>query len=130
MKKQLTREEILNKWLIFKLRRLSLQWPERYEAIKRVKIKVEIGTFKNGKTKYKVMGFCQHCGWITDLKDIEIDHIKEVIPLQGFVNLQEYINSLFCSVDNLQALCSGCHQIKTNKNREKRNKLKKKLAKK
>jgi len=131
MKKKLTREEILNKWLIFKLRRLSLQWPERYEAIKRVKIKVEIGFFKNGKPKYKVMGFCESCGWITNLKDIQIDHKIPVVKLSGFTNLQDYINSLFCSVDNLNGLCSDCHQTKSQKENEQRLKnKKKKLAKK
>ncbi len=55
---------------------------------------------------------CQQ--WHQD-KNIQVDHINEVVDIQaGFVDWNTFIERLYCSKDNLQVLCKPCHQIKTN----------------
>jgi hypothetical protein len=72
---------------------------------------------------------CAMCGKMfldrKGAKDIAVDHREPVVPLdRPLSDLSEYINRLFCSVDNLQILCNykglrngtnSCHKIKTAK---------------
>lgn len=47
---------------------------------------------------------------------IQIDHIDPIIKLEHWEwNWHEYIERLFCDIDNLQAICSACHSPKTKK---------------
>ena len=50
-----------------------------------------------------------------------MDHINPVVcPKEGFVDWDVFIKRLFCEKDNLQVLCSGCHDKKTLKERKSR----------
>ena len=51
---------------------------------------------------------CAHCRKMLDMRSVEFDHKKEVY--KGGRSL----------VNNLQALCSDCHKIKTHNNRLKK----------
>lgn len=42
-----------------------------------------------------------------------VDHIKPVGTLTEFSDLPAFVLGLFCEVDNLQAMCSTCHDAKT-----------------
>ena len=33
-------------------------------------------------------------------------------PAVGFTNWHDYVENMFCEVDNLQVLCLACHKIK------------------
>lgn len=91
----------LKSWLIPKLRRLSYQWPPKNEAKKRARV---------ARGKYK----CAGCGGVFGPKEIQMDHIKPVVdPKIGFEDFGKYVESLFCSIENYQALCTLCHQKKT-----------------
>lgn len=87
-------------WLREKLRRLSYQWPPRTHAKNLAKI---------DRGKYR----CACCKNIFGLKDISLDHIDPVIGPEGFINIQTYIERLFCPANGFQVLCSGCHDQKT-----------------
>jgi len=58
-------------------------------------------------------------------KDVNVDHVKPVVdPKVGFTTWDDFILNLFCTKDNLQVLCSKCHDIKTkmeNNSRKKTN---------
>lgn len=69
---------------------------------------------------------CIKCGELFRDKEIEVDHIKEVgqFKVEGklrntkygdcrVTNWQEWMDNLFCSLDNFQPLCIECHQRKT-----------------
>lgn len=70
---------------------------------------------------------CASCGKQFMRKDVAVDHVDPVIPLdKEFDNWDEFINRLFCSKENLQVLCSykikdkgkhggelSCHHKKT-----------------
>jgi hypothetical protein len=47
-------------------------------------------------------------------KNIMVDHCNPVVdPTTGFVDWNQFIENLFCEQDNLQAICSACHDLKT-----------------
>jgi 5-methylcytosine-specific restriction endonuclease McrA len=47
-------------------------------------------------------------------KNVHVDHIAPIIdPTEGFVSYDKLIERMFCEQDNLQVLCTECHDIKT-----------------
>ena len=51
----------------------------------------------------------------------KIDHIIPVVDTStGFIDWNTYINRLFCVADNLQVLCSSCHEKKTKEEKKER----------
>ena len=54
-------------------------------------------------------------------KNIMVDHVNPVVdPKTGFVDWNQFIENLFCETDNLQAICSDCHDVKTKTERASR----------
>jgi len=83
------------------LRRASLRWFARSECIKRAR--VERGLYK-----------CAMCEGLFKQREIHVDHIKPVVSLRdGFTNWDTFINRLLCRPEELQALCTVCHEQKT-----------------
>lgn len=94
-------ETKLRHWLINKLRRISYQWPERKEAIKKARI---------ARGKYK----CSSCEGTFGPKQIQLDHILPVVdPHVGFHDWNSYIDRLFCGTAGFQVLCKPCHSAKS-----------------
>lgn len=51
----------------------------------------------------------------TRKNNIHVDHIAPIIdPATGFTTWDDCIERMFCETDNLQVLCTSCHDIKTN----------------
>jgi 5-methylcytosine-specific restriction endonuclease McrA len=106
----------LEQWLIPKLRRISISWPEMQKARDRVKVYMAVGKFKNGNPDIRRFFLCQgkDCGRLCKEGEGAIDHIKPVVDEKtGYVNLDTYIRSLLCDSSNLQYLCNDCHSLKT-----------------
>lgn len=83
------------------LRRASLRWPPRNEALKRARV---------DRGKYK----CAVCEKHFKKEEIHIDHILPIInPALGFVGWDDFIDKLFCDVDSFQILCKLDHEVKT-----------------
>lgn len=123
----------LYSFLLPKLRRLTIQWPGRQEVFKRARVEVDDGFFKNGNPKTVVRFKCEKCGKLVTADQLEIDHIDPVSNFAKWGSWDAYLNALFCTSDKLQALCSDCHQVKTNAENlervEKRKKVKKNIDK-
>lgn len=50
----------------------------------------------------------------TSKKNIHVDHINPVVPVQeGFTTWDDCIEGMFSELDNLQLLCSKCHEEKS-----------------
>ncbi len=58
-------------------------------------------------------------------KFVQVDHIKPVVSEMGFVDWNQFVENLFCEEDNLQVICSTCHDIKSQQERAQRSKNKK-----
>ena len=100
-------EKDKQKIVIANLRKASQYWTPINMCRKHAKV---------GIKRYQ----CSICGAIVE--KVAIDHIRAVVPIDGIASWDEFINNLFCDVDNLQALCKDCHDIKT----KEENKLRKK----
>lgn len=99
-------------FIMSSLRRTSMRsWGPISQALKNAR--VDRGEYK-----------CQSCGNIvpTSVKDengrrvknIHVDHIVPVIdPEKGFVSWDDVVKRLFSETDNLAAICTDCHKIKT-----------------
>ena len=106
----------LEQWLIPRLRRISMHWPEMQKARDRVKVYIQVGTYKNGNPEMRRFFLCQtpDCGCLCKEGEGAIDHIRPVVDEKtGYVNLDNYIRSLLCDSSNLQFLCNDCHSLKT-----------------
>lgn len=58
----------------------------------------------------------------------EVDHKEPVIPYDKLyyeVNLEEWVDRLYCDINNLACLCTSCHKEKTSKEATIRSKYKK-----
>lgn len=83
------------------LRRASLKWPDRNEAIKNARV---------SRGMYK----CSHCKKESfGPKDGNLDHIQPVQPIGVEIDLITWIYRLLCDVSNWQWLCKNCHDNKT-----------------
>jgi len=71
------------------------------------------GPLKRQKFEYQ----CNECkNWFPD-KKINVDHICPAGSLNSAQDLPDFIERLFCEVDNLQVLCETCHNKKTKSER-------------
>lgn len=67
------------------------------------------GPNKRQKFEYK----CNECKqWFPD-KYINVDHIIPAGSLNCAADLPGFVERLFCEEDNLQVLCTSCHDKKT-----------------
>lgn len=82
------------------LRRASLRWEPRNEAMK--KARIERGMYK-----------CAVCANIFHRKEIQLDHKIPVVGLEGFAGFDDYISRLFCEEDGFQVICETCHTAKS-----------------
>lgn len=104
-------------FIISLLRKGTYKWRPRNEALKLAKVGQDGRAFL-----YK----CSHCGGIFKRKEIQIDHIDPVVDLdKGFTTWDEYIARMFCDISGFQILCTGCHDMKTQLEREYRKDIKK-----
>jgi len=67
------------------------------------------GPNKRQKFEYK----CNNCGGWFQEKKINVDHIIPAGSLNCSADLPGFVERLFCEVDNLQVLCTSCHDEKT-----------------
>ena len=83
------------------LRRASLAWPARNEAL--TDARTSRGWYK-----------CAMCQEDYKREQVDIDHIKPIVSLKdGFTSWDEYIANLFCPKEGFQILCKNCHETKT-----------------
>lgn len=66
---------------------------------------------------------CASCKKHFVVKDVQVDHVDPVVsPIHGFIDWNTFIDRLYCSITNLQVLCTPCHKKKTKLEREERKK--------
>jgi len=109
--------------LTMALRKVYFMFPLRQAVLEKVrtsfpKIKLD-GTpaMRKGKQMMTHHHECENCGR-TKLSTgkIFVDHIDPVVPLgtpTSELGWSEYVERLFCSMDNLWAICDICHDHKT-----------------
>lgn len=100
--------------IVAALRLLHRQWHPKKEARKRDTVKVQVGTFKNGKPKYLNKCKCAECGTLIPPKETNMDHLDPVVSVEdGFQDWNTFIDRMFVSSDEYQTLCKPCHKVKS-----------------
>ena len=108
----------LKSWLISGLRRMTMRFPPRNEALKAAKV----GKKLNPKTGR----MCDHykcAGCLNEFpgKEIAMDHIQPIVePGVGFVNWDVYMQRMWVPVEQWQPLCKECHTKKSSLERQER----------
>jgi len=70
-------------------------------------------TYKGPNKRQKFEYQCNSCKkWFAE-KNINVDHIDPAGSLNCANDLPGFVERLFCETDNLQVLCSTCHNKKT-----------------
>jgi 5-methylcytosine-specific restriction endonuclease McrA len=70
-------------------------------------------TYKGPNKRQKFEYQCNECkNWFPE-KKINVDHINPAGTLKCANDLPGFVERLFCEADNLQVLCSSCHDVKT-----------------
>jgi len=90
------------------LRQKSRWWKPIGQAKQAAKRKYK-GPNKRQKFEYQ----CNQCKEYFPDKEINVDHIIPAGTLRSANDLPGFVERLFCEVDNLQVLCSNCHNKKT-----------------
>lgn len=97
------------------LRRASMKWAPISEALKNARIKRGVylcagchkevpASRKEGRKR---------------VKNVHVDHIEPVVvPWIGFQGWDVLVDRLFCEIKNLQVLCSKCHDIKSQQEKD------------
>jgi len=103
-------------WIISLLRRGTMRYPPRNDALREAKTEKKI----NKKTGRMAQHYkCAGCKKDFPASQICVDHIEPVVsPKEGFINWDVYIERMFCPKENLQTLCSKCHDVKTKGEKE------------
>lgn len=106
-------EARLKAFIISGLRAASRRYPPKYETLNDAKTTKKINT-KTGRLAQHYR--CNICNQEFPASETQVDHKKPVVdPKKGFVDWNTYIARMFCKKSNLQAVCKGCHALKTKK---------------
>lgn len=83
------------------LRRGSLMWRPISECRRLA---------RKGPNSYE----CALCKGLFTSKQTQVDHRQPIVDMKkGFTTFDEYIDRLFCDVDELDLLCTTCHDAKS-----------------
>lgn len=92
-------------------------WKPRLLALQKAKRKY---TGNNPKMKWEYE--CYICHKYFPVKEVEVDHLKEVGKLTCKEDLPSFVENLFCEEENLFCVCKKCHLQKTLENKKKNGK--------
>ena len=111
-----------NSFVTSTLRAGARRWQPKYTTLNNAKTEKKI----NEKTGRLAQHYrCTSCKGEFTAKDMEVDHINPAVdPAIGFISWDAFIDRLFCEAENLQAICKGCHKIKSSLERKIRNESK------
>ena len=90
------------------LRRRSLAW-RPITLCRELARRKYTGVDKRQKFEYQ----CNVCKSWFKATEIAVDHINAVGALKCAADLPNFVETLFCEVDNLQCICKTCHDKKS-----------------
>lgn len=101
----------LHSFIVSALRGAFRKYPAKYEVLE----EAFVGRVVNQKTNRLSKHYkCNMCQGHFPTSEVNVDHVIPVVsPTDGFTTYDSFISNLFCGKENLQVLCSDCHNIKT-----------------
>lgn len=107
-------------FIISLIRRGFSRWPPKYLCLKNASVGKKLNTKTGRIGEHKR---CAHCLGEFPAKEIQADHIEPVVdPSTGFVDWNTFIERIAVGIEGYQALCIGCHSIKTKNEKDTRKK--------
>ena len=98
--------------------RQKSRWWKPISLCKQMSKRKYIGPKKKTRQLWEYQ--CNQCKqWFPD-KEINVDHIIPAGSLNTSLDLPGFVERLFCEIDNLQVLCSKCHDKKTKNEKTKK----------
>ena len=94
------------------LRKISAKWGPIWKTKLKAR-RPHKGPNKRLKYEYQ----CFKCKKYYPNKNVQVDHIIPVGKFSEAKDMVGYVERLFCCEDDLQVLCTKCHQCKTNADR-------------
>jgi hypothetical protein len=113
-------------FIVSALRSASQKWGPKWRCID--------ATFvRNGKSPKTgrpcKLHRCSECGGLFVKGDMRADHIIPVVdPNTGFTNWDDFVERMFVECEGFQALCVGCHRVKSAEERVVRDLAKRRSA--
>lgn len=99
------------------LRRMTMKWAPISECLRDATTKR--GFKMCAGCKQEVPVTVKEEGGRKRVKNVHVDHINPVISVEeGFTTWDDCVDNMFSELDNLQVLCSKCHNEKTMRERE------------
>lgn len=93
-------EKYQRNFIIAALRRSSLWWPYRNQALVAARA---------GRGVYR----CATCSQLYPKKEVRLDHISPVVRTTGFTTWGDYFKRMLPKSDGWQVLCLTCNHAKT-----------------
>ena len=99
------------------LRNASVRWPPRYTVLSEACVGTKVNVKSGRMAKhYK----CNRCQDEFPAKDVQVNHIIPVVPIEGFTSWDDTIKRMFCEKDKLEVLCIPCHRLVTDEENKSR----------
>jgi hypothetical protein len=99
------------------LRSASIRWPPKYTCLSEASIGVKLNESTGRMAKHFK---CNRCNGEFPQKQVEVNHIIPVVPLEGFTSWDDIIKRMFCEKDGLETVCKPCHKTITKQENEQR----------
>lgn len=100
-------------FIIAGLRKATYRWKARYEC----KNNARRGKQRNKNNREVWVYECAMCKALFEDKQVQLDHIVPVVPVEGWDSWDGYLDRMFCGPEGYQVLCSvgatSCHKLKT-----------------
>jgi hypothetical protein len=77
----------------------------KYKVLAKAK-RPYVGEDKRRKFDYQ----CSACAQWFKGNEVEVDHIHPCGSLKEYADLEQFVETLFCSEDNLRVVCKTCHK--------------------
>lgn len=106
-----------NSFIKSALRSASQRWPPRWDVLNEAKQGKKINRSTGRLAEhYK----CNLCKGSFPAKEIEVNHIVPVVPVEGFSTWDEVIKRMYCEKPGLEVVCKPCHKNITKGENEQR----------
>lgn len=102
------------------LRRASYKWMPRRNILNKARRDKGEFAIKIEGDRCKIKYRCAMCKLLFRKKEIQLDHIEPVIPIEGRDDLEGFASRLLCYEEGWQVLCKNCHKDKSNEENRQR----------
>lgn len=97
-------------FIVSALRKASSRYPPKFKTLDAAKTLKKVNPSTGRIAQHYKCAICQKD---FTQKEVQVDHKQPVVGPDGFTSWDDYVNRMFCEVDNLQVLCKECHGTKT-----------------